>query len=95
MGLTITSIWRLLVKDMEDTLDATCDQVGHRRAVTMLHTVLSIKFPFSATATHIEFAYMCHPRTQQAGAAEPPCPHHQYLELNLPSRLPPNPVSSM
>ena len=27
MGLTITSIWRLLVKDMEDTLDATCDQV--------------------------------------------------------------------
>ena len=27
MGLTITSIWRLLVKDIEDTLDATCDQV--------------------------------------------------------------------
>ena len=27
MGLTITSIWRLMVKDIEDTLDSVCDQV--------------------------------------------------------------------
>ena len=30
MGLTITSIWRLMVKDIEDTLDSTCDQVPER-----------------------------------------------------------------
>jgi len=47
MGLTITSIWRLLVKDMEDTLDATCDQARPRPAAILCLSAACIRGAFS------------------------------------------------